>query len=108
LVVVVLIAVAAMWRYMVSKDVRHETERSLREAKWLEERLAREAKWDEERRAREARWDEARKAETEARERMVREVVGAVKENTETQRKHSEVIEALKEAIDERRISQRH
>jgi hypothetical protein len=115
LVIVALIAVGAMWRYMLAKDARYETERSARETRWTEERIAREnawmtermsreAKWDEERRARDVKWDEARRLETEARERMVREVIGAVKENTETQRKHTEVIDALKDAIDERRI----
>lgn len=119
LVLVALIAVGALWRYMVAKDARHEAERAqrekqwtderiAREAAWVAERLAREAKWDEERRVRDVKWDEARRLETEARERMVREVVGAVRENTETQRKHTEVIDALKDAIDERRMAPRH
>ena len=88
LLVLMAIAVTlAIWRHMVTREMR----------------------WDEERRRREERWDEERKREQEVRERMLREVVLAVAANTETQRAHtaaitqqSSVIARLSEAIEGR------
>lgn len=80
LVMIVLVGLVALWKHLT----------------------AREAKWDAERATNAAKWDAERREEQAARERMVREVVGAIEKNTETQRVNTGMIASLRDAIEER------